>query len=130
MAEPLTIAEAQEQARLNDRQQAFAKQGVELNPRPLVPASEDKELQLILKREAEFAKDEKLSADTAKIDQQLAAIDKQIDTLIYEREITQSDVYQLGLLTILRSYWLERIELGDQNPLAQDLKRFHHLLDR
>ncbi len=129
MGKPLTLAEAQTQSNNTERQQAFKDLGVEYNTRPLVPPSEDKELQEILARESEFARDERISADTQKIDQHLAAIDTEIDTLIYGREITESDVYALGLLTLLRSYWLEKIELGDKNPLAQDLLKFHHLLD-
>jgi len=114
----------QEQA----KRQAYKDIGLEYHDRALIPPSEDGELQEIMAREQEFQRDNRVSARTVMIDRHLANIDQQIDKLIYESEITDIIIYELGFLTLLRFYHLERIEIGDHNPLARDLLRFYHKL--
>ncbi len=110
------------------KRQAHKDIGLEYHARALVPPSEDKELQDIIAREREFQRDDRVSARTVMIDKHLADIDQQIDKLICETEITDLIIYELGFLTLLRFYHLERIEIGDHNPLARDLLRFYHKL--
>jgi hypothetical protein len=114
---PLTLEQAQRLA----KQQAHKDMGIEFDPRVPMPPGEDAILQAILKREAEFRRDDRTPARIQGIAQHLDAIDRQIDALVYKAEITPEIIYELGLLTLLWHYHLERIELGDQNLLARQL---------
>ena len=95
--------------------------GLEYNARALCPPAEDKELQAILAREKELRSDERVTADIRKQQAHLDSIENQIDKLIYKTEITTEIIQEIGLLTVLWHHHLEKIEIGDRNPLAKDL---------
>lgn len=124
----VTLEQAREIQHRQAKRQAYEDMGLEYHTRASVPPSEDKVLQAIVAREREFRRDERTSAQTVLIDKHLASIDRQIDKLIYETEITDTIIYELGFLLLLRHYHLERIEIGDRNPLAKDLLEFYHHL--
>lgn len=124
----VSLEEARAIQRTQAKTQAYKDIGLEFHTRALVPPCEDKELQAILAREREFQRDENVSARTVMIDKELASIDRKIDKLVYETEITEPVILELGFLTLLRFYHLERIEIGDSNPLAKDLLQFYHKL--
>ena len=125
---PVTLEQARVIQQRQAKTRAYEDMGLEFPDRALVPPSEDPVLQSILARAKEFQRDDRVSARTVSIDKHLANIDRQIDKLIYDREITEIIIYELGFLLLLRHYHLERIEVGDQNLLAKDLLGFYHQL--
>lgn len=117
----LTLAEAQAQVRESLRRRAFESEGIEYQERIPRPVGEDLELKEILERESQFQRDDKTPTRINSISKHLETIDRQIDRLIYETEIDKEILRELGLLVILQHYHLERIEIGDRNPLAKEL---------
>ena len=124
----VSLEQAREQLDQQAKRKAYTDMGLEYCARVSIPPSEDEELKAIVAREKEFRRDDRISARTCQIDQHIAEIDRQIDKLVYEAKITDVIVYEMGFLLLLRFYHLERIEIGDNNPLARDLLKFYHRL--
>ena len=116
-----TLAQAREKLDSQAKRQAYEDLGLEYHARVLIPAQDDAELQSIINRENQFKRDNRTPAPIRKELAHMESIDNQVEQIIYHREITETEVYQLGLLSLLWHHHLERIELGDQNPLATEL---------
>ena len=117
----LTLEQAQALSKEQSRKQAFNEAGLEYQPRVPHCPKDDEELQAILEREKQFLRDDRTPARIQGISSHLDKVDRQIDKLVYRTEITEDILREIGLLTVLFHYHLERIEIGDNNPLAKEL---------
>jgi len=117
----LTLEQVNEKAAVLTRSQAYKDMGLEYNARVLCPPADDTELQAIIAREKEMRRDDRIPADIRCQQRHCEAIEKKIDKLVYATFIDEDIVKEVGLLTILFYHHLEKIELGDKNPLAKDL---------
>jgi len=117
----LTLQQAQDKASRKAQSQAYQDMGLEFNTRALCPPAEDIELQAILAREKEYQRDARVPADIRKQQAHLDKIEAQLEKLVYKTEITVEVITEIGLLTILWHHHLEKIEIGDRNPLAKEL---------
>ncbi len=123
-----TLEQAQAKASAQAQSQAYQDMGLEYNARALCPPDEDKELQAILAREKEFRRDNRTPAPIRKEKEHLDTIDREIDKLVYNTVLTKESIYQIGLMTVLWHHHLERMELGDKNPIAKELLDSYHNL--
>lgn len=124
----ISLAEARIQAEESVRRQVFESEGIEYRERIPRPPKEDPELKEILERESQFQRDDKTPARIEAISKHLDSVDLQIDQLVYGTKIDKEILQELGLLVVLQHYHLERIEVGDKNPLAKELLEIFHSL--
>ena len=124
----ISLAEANRRQEANAKGIAYEDMGLEYKPRvPCLPKDDD-ELQAILSREKEHLSDEKVPVSIQKELDRITCLEHKIEKILYEAEITGDHIYEIGLLTVLSCYHLERIELGDKNPIARDLLQFFNRL--
>ena len=127
MAE-ISLAEANQRQVANAKGIAYEDMGLEYQTRVPILPKDDEELQAILSREREHLSDEKVPVSIQKELDRITGIEHQIEKILYKAEITGEHIYEIGLLTVLSCYHLERIELGDKNPIARDLLQFFNKL--